>query len=139
MRTPCPSSSRSLLSARLPLTRNSPLRTMRMRPLRLRAPVRTGTLRAVAGAAGFCQRSLDATAHVASGSKSSRWVAQKQLVVTAKSVQIGHGIDHIGPTDKKQTGAPRMAPLKSALAVVAAMLVTAAGAQQSPDPAGIAR
>ena len=62
-------------------------RTMRRRPLGLRAPIRARALGAIACWA-FRQWSLDAAAHGGCGSKLSRWVAQKQRIVTVKSVQI---------------------------------------------------
>src|SRR5882757_7174947 len=49
-----------------------------------------------------------------------------------------HGNDHARPSDRKRWGAPRMTPLKSALALLAAMLVGAAFAQQSPTLEDIA-
>src|SRR5258708_12259078 len=70
---------------------------------------------------------------------SNRWVTQKQRTVTAKSLQILDGIDQVRPSEQKRRGAPRMTPLKSALGILAVMLVSAAWAQQNPvseDTAG---
>src|ERR1700731_1626854 len=75
---------------------------MRLRPLRLRAPIGTRALRAIAGRAKW---SLDATAHAGCGSKLERWVAQKQRSVTAKSVQMARGIGHHPPNGREIGGA----------------------------------
>src|SRR5258706_4309578 len=69
---------------------------------------------------------------------SNRWVTQKQRTVTAKSLQILDGIDQVRPSEQKRRGAPRMTPLKSALGILAVMLVSGAWPQQTPMSEDIA-